>query len=214
MSKSIFNLQNLFPGSEAELRSQFESALPYPHAVLPNAMSIEFGQQLFDALNALPFRWLRVKEAFYEHEVCNLLTVASIFGGVFDDLVQTLQEPTLVTRLCNFVGSPPATLVSLTGHRLYDGDKIGTHSDRNPFGETFRLLLFPDPKPQFSGGVLLLQEQFEGQMVTRSQVPYLPFQAYLFRFSPHSHHAVSPVQEHNTGANRLTILATYGTESV
>jgi hypothetical protein len=208
----IFNLQNLFPGNDAELRARFESAVPYPHAVLPNAISTEFGHRLFEAFESFPYRWRRVQESFYEHEVCNLLDLARHIGGELQKLVNALQEPDLVERLCNFAGVSQSTLMYFTGHRLYHGDRIDTHNDDNAFGETFRLLLFPEPGPKFSGGVLLLQEKANGQAFTRLEVPYIPFQAYLFRFGLHSHHAVTPVQGHTPDANRLTLLATYGVE--
>lgn len=206
----MFNLHHLFPGSDRQLQNQFKNAIPYSHALFPNAIASEFADRLCQTLNALPFRWRRVRESFYEHEVCNLLEVAAIFGGAIDELVRGLQEPSLVARLCKIVGAAPARLVQLTGHRLYDGDYIHTHTDENLDGEKFRLLLFPDSHPQFSGGILLLQQKVEEKIVTRAQIPYVPFQAYLFRFGANSHHAVTSVRERIPGANRLTLLATYG----
>lgn len=212
MTGSVFDLQQLFPASEADLRVRFESAMPYPHALLPNSLNADFSCRLVERLESLSYRWRRVTESFYEHEVCNLLQLSAFVGGELEELVRALREPTLVSRLCGFVGTPPAAFLSLTGHRLYGGDRIETHNDNSASGETFRLLMFVDPHPAFSGGELLLQEKVAGETVTRVRVPYVPFQAYLFRFGPHCYHAVSPVDTPVSGANRLTLLATYGNE--
>jgi len=175
-------------------------------------MNADFSCRLFNRLESLPYRWRRVTESFYEHEVCNLLQLSAFVGKELDDLVRALREPALVSRLCSFVGSPTADVLALTGHRLYGGDRIDTHNDNSATGEVFRLLMFIDPHPRFSGGELLLQEELTGEIITRVRVPYVPFQVYLFRFGPHCYHAVSPVETKVNGANRLTLLATYGTE--
>jgi len=210
MNSQVFNLNNLFPGDNIELREMFEKAMPYPHALLPNALNPVFCQRLCSKLGNLTLNWTRVKEFFYEHDVSNFFSLSTVLGGVFTELIEALEEPDLVKSLCYFVGSPEAKLVNVTGHKLYDGDYINTHNDHNSFGETFRLLMFPEPNPQFSGGVLLLQEQIKNNMITRVQIPYSPFQVYLFRFTPDSYHAVTSVKAKITGANRFTILATYG----
>jgi hypothetical protein len=209
----VFNLQNLFQGCDSDLHDRFQAAMPYPHSVMPDAINAEFAHLLFSSLNSLPFRWRRVKESFYEHEVCNLEQLAELVGGELLALKIMLQDPALVSRLSYLTGAPPSQLLSLTGHRLYHGDRIDSHNDDAVSGEFFRLLLFIDPEPKFSGGVLLLQEEVGSHLVARARVPYVPFQVYLFRFAPNAYHAVTPVEEHVPGANRLTLLATYGTKA-
>lgn len=212
MTGSVFDMQRLFPAPDADLRARFESAKPYPHALLPNAMNPDFSCRLFHRLESFPYRWRRVTESFYEHEVCNLLQLSAFLGEELEELVRALREPALVTKLCAFVGSPPAGFLGLTGHRLYGEDRIETHNDNNTNGEIFRLLMFIDPQPRFDGGQLLLQEEVAGEIITRVRVAYVPFQAYLFRFGQHCYHAVSPVDAKAEGANRLTLLATYGND--
>lgn len=187
-------------------RNRFEAAEPWPHLVIDDMMPQPARDRLAAELAKLPFRWRRVREEFYEHEVCNFVELAVHVGGSLAALVDHLGSSTVRRALAAVAGMPEVRLEAVTGHRLLDGDSIGLHSDASDERSSLRLVLCAATVAQFEGGAIELYGEGGSGLIS---VPYVPGRGFLFRLSASSWHAVSAVRSPG-GDPRFTVVATYG----
>jgi len=181
-------------GSHAQLvRQQFQTAEPYNHVYLANILRAEVADSLHAEYGMLP--WRLAETDFYEqYEIALLDCVAGSLGPWLKHLRRVLLSFEFSRAISKIVDTPSLRVGDIACHRSTPGQQIGIHTDYSDNAESCRLTIHFNPNWSTDEGGLFVV--FAGGELKSASAIYSPKHntAILFRISPESFHAVTPVE--------------------
>jgi hypothetical protein len=181
-------------GSHAQLlKKRFQQAEPYNHVYFANILRPEVADSIRGEYELLPWR-LSETDFYEQYEIPLLDCVAASLGPWLKHLRRVLLSFEFSRALSKIVGGSSLRVGDIACHRTIAGQQIGIHTDYSDNAEICRLTLHFNPNWHSADGGLFVV--FAGRGPDSAVATYSPKHntAMLFRISPNSFHAVTPVE--------------------
>lgn len=148
---------------------------PYPHLVLQQALPYQHFHTLQEIYRRA--KWERYERGSYQYDVFCVYKndtgepekwhpAVTSFKNTF----QHLNVPELYDAAFKHCNVRVKGLRDITFHRMRPGDFSHRHTDVNPFGEVFRIVLYLNKATDFQGGRLLMYRSRDAGMADREFV--------------------------------------------
>jgi hypothetical protein len=196
----------------ARCLEDFPHAAPYAWSTGNGFVGARHASQVAAELTALSW-WHRVHRDFYTQEEIPLsrLPIDAV-PPTISEIIDAAANPSVATAASRLSASGSRLrLVSVTAHRLRDGDHIDVHNDANPYGEELRLTWMLGLPPDRGGG-FAVHECDDGDRVARL-VHFRADDWVCFLISGNSFHSV-PTVDGTSPHGRLSIIFTWGSREV